>query len=29
MTKQVVDKLFAQKSTCAVCGFKESVFVRQ
>ena len=27
--KQVVHKLIAQKSTCAVCGSKKSIFVKE
>ena len=29
MPKQVVNKLFAQKSTCAVCGSEKSVFLKK
>ena len=29
MSKQVVNKLIAQKSACADCGSKKSVFVKE
>ena len=29
MPKQEVNKLFAQKSTCAVCGSEKSVFLKK